>query len=59
MVDSLVCLFGKERPEISALAEEEFIETLAGRVAVRLGSMSQSYAQGEERYVREKEAGLA
>ena len=57
VTDSLTRIFGDKRPAITALTEEEFIETLAGRVAARLGITPQSQLQGEKRYVREKEAG--
>ena len=57
VADSLTRIFGEERPAIAALAEEELIERIAGRVATRLGITPQSQLQGEKRYVREKEAG--
>ena len=57
VTDSLTRIFGEERPAIAALAEEELIERIAGRVATRLGITPQSQLQGEKRYVREKEAG--
>lgn len=38
VMDSLTHIFGDQRPTIAALAEEEFIEKLAGRVAARLAS---------------------
>lgn len=41
---------------MAALAEEEFIEKLAGRVAVRLGAASATKKDIGNRYVREKEA---
>jgi hypothetical protein len=48
----------EERPAITALAEGELIEKLAGRVPLVLGLYQpQSQPQGEKRYVREKEAG--
>ncbi len=56
VTDSLTRIFGDERPAITALAEEELIEKLAGRVAARLGTSTQSNAQGEKRYVRDIEA---
>src|SRR5665213_3392913 len=52
VTDSLTRIFGDKRPAITALTEEEFIETLAGRVAARLGITSQSQLQREKRYVR-------
>jgi hypothetical protein len=54
---SLTRIFGEERPAITALTEEEFIETLAGSAAARFGITPQSQLQGEKRYVPEKEAG--
>jgi hypothetical protein len=57
VTDALTRIFGEERPAIAALAEEELIERIAGRVATRLGITPQSQLQGEKRYVREKEAG--
>ena len=53
---SLTRIFGEERPAIAALAEEEFIEKLAGRVVARLGTAPRSQARGEQRYVRDVEA---
>ena len=49
-------IFGDERPAIAALAEEEFIEKLAVRVAMRLGTQPAVPRQIGNRYVREKEA---
>ena len=40
--DSLTHIFGDKRPANTALAEEELIEKLAGRVAARLGITLQS-----------------
>ena len=56
VTDSLTRIFGEERPAMAALAEEEIIEKLAGRVAARLGTSTQSKAQGDKRYVRDVEA---
>jgi hypothetical protein len=56
VTDSLTRIFGEERPAIAALAEEEFIETLAGRVAARFGTLPAAKKQIDNRYVREKEA---
>lgn len=53
---SLTRIFGDERPAFAALAEEELIEKLAGRVAARLGSVPAVKRQMDNRYVREKEA---
>jgi predicted DNA-binding transcriptional regulator AlpA len=53
---SLSRIFGDERPAMAALAEEEFIEKLAGRVAMRLGTQPAAPKQIGNRYVREKEA---
>jgi hypothetical protein len=41
---------------MAALAEEELIERMAGRVAARLGSSPAAKRQIDNRYVREKEA---
>jgi hypothetical protein len=56
VTDSLTRFFCSERPAITALAEEELIEKLAGRVVARLPAPPKPQAQGENRYVREKEA---
>jgi hypothetical protein len=56
VTDSLRRIFGEERPAMAALAEEELIEKLAGRVAARLGTAPRLQARGEARYVREVEA---
>ena len=56
VTDSLTRIFGDERPAIAALAEEELIEKLAGRVAARLGALPAAKKQIDNRYVREKEA---
>jgi len=56
VTDSLTRIFGDERPAIAALAEEELIEKLAGRVAARLGALPAAKKQIGNRYVREKEA---
>ena len=56
VTDSLTRIFGDERPALAALAEEELIEKLAGRVAARLGTAPRSLARGEQRYVRDVEA---
>ena len=42
VADSLTRIFGEERPAITALAEEELIEKIAGRVVSRLGITLQS-----------------
>jgi hypothetical protein len=56
VTDSLTRIFGEERPAFAALAEEEFIEKLAGRVVSRLGTLPKSPAKGEQRYVHDVEA---
>ena len=56
VTDSLKRIFGEERPAITALAEEELIQKLAGRVAARLGTLPAANKQIGNRYVREKEA---
>jgi predicted DNA-binding transcriptional regulator AlpA len=56
VTDSLTRIFGDERPAMTALAEEELIEKLAGRVATRLGSLPATKKQIGNRYIREKEA---
>ncbi len=56
--DSLTRIFGEERPAFAALAEEELIEKLAGRVAARLGSLPPEKKLVGNRYVREKEAAV-
>jgi hypothetical protein len=58
VTDSLTRIFGEERPAIPALAEEEFIEKLAGRVAMRLGTQPATPKQIGNRYVREREAAV-
>ena len=56
VTDSLTRIFGEERPAMAALAEEELIEKLAGRVASRLATAQKSQSQGDKRYVRDVEA---
>ncbi len=56
VTDSLTRIFGEEHPAIAALAEEELIEKLVGRVAARLGSQPAAMKQIGNRYIREKEA---
>lgn len=56
VTDSLTRIFGEERPAMAALAEEELIEKLAGRVSARLGAVPAAKKQIDNRYVREKEA---
>ena len=56
VTDSLARIFGEERPAIAALAEEDFIEKLVGRVAVRLGTQPATTRKLDNRYVREREA---
>lgn len=56
VTDSLKRIFGEERPAFAALAEEELIEKLAGRVAARLGTQPAMKKDIGNRYIREKEA---
>jgi predicted DNA-binding transcriptional regulator AlpA len=56
VTDSLTHIFGEERPAFAALAEEELIEKLAGRMAARLGTLPVAKKQIGNRYIREKEA---
>jgi hypothetical protein len=56
VTDSLTRIFGEERTAMVALAEEELIEKLAGRVASRLATAPKSQSQGDRRYVRDVEA---
>jgi predicted DNA-binding transcriptional regulator AlpA len=53
---SLTRIFGEERPAIASLAEEEFLEKLAGRVADRLGNLPAAKKQTSNRHVRDVEA---
>jgi hypothetical protein len=55
ITDSLTRIFGDERPAVAALAEEELIEKLAGRVAARLGALPAAKKQIDNRYVCERE----
>lgn len=56
VADSLVRLFGEQRPAFTGLREEELIEKIAGRVVARLGTTPKPQALGEQRYVRDKAA---
>jgi hypothetical protein len=56
ITDSLTRIFGEERPAFAALAEEELIEKLAGRVVTRLGAMPAAKKEIGNRYVRDVEA---
>jgi|ERR1017187_9904998 hypothetical protein len=56
ITDSLTRIFGEERPAFAALAEEELIERIAGRVSARLGAVPAAKKQIDNRYVREQEA---
>ena len=56
VADSLVRLFGEERPAFAGLHEEVLIERIATRVVARLGTPPKPQAKSEQRYVREKEA---
>jgi hypothetical protein len=40
VADSLVRLFGEERPAFAGLQEEAFIERVANRVVARLGTLA-------------------
>jgi hypothetical protein len=55
-VDSLVRLFGEQRPAFTGLREEGLIERVAGSVVVRLEAPPNGQVQGKSRYVREKDA---
>jgi hypothetical protein len=57
VADSLVRLFGEERPAFAGLREEQLIKRIASSVVARLGNSPKPQAKGEQRYVREKEAG--
>src|ERR1019366_7802429 len=56
VADSLVRLFGEERPALAGLQEEAFMERVAERVVTRLRARPNAQVQSESRYVREKEA---
>jgi hypothetical protein len=56
VTDSLIRLFGEERPAFAGLREEAFIERVANRVVARLGTSPKFHALGETRYVRDVEA---
>ncbi len=56
VADSLVRLFGEERPAFTGLKEEELIDRIAGSIIARLGAAPKLQGHGEKRYVREKEA---
>lgn len=56
VTDSLTRIFGEERPAFAALAEEELIEKLAGRVVARIESVPAAKKDIGNRYVRETEA---
>ena len=56
VADSLVHLFGEERPALAGLQEEAFMERVAERVVTRLEARPNAQVQEERRYVREKEA---
>ncbi len=51
-------IFGDEGPAFAALAEDEFIEKLAGRVAMRVGTQPTNPKPIGNRYIREKEAAV-
>ena len=56
VTDSLVRLFGEERPALAGLQEEAFMERVAERVVARLKARPNAPLQGKSRYIREKEA---
>ena len=56
VADSLVRLFGEERPAFDGLREEALIDGIAGSVVARLGTSPKAQATGETRYVRDIEA---
>ena len=56
VADSLVRLFGEERPAFAGLQEEAFIERVAERVVARLSASPKPQAQRDKRYVRDVEA---
>ena len=56
VADSLIRLFGEQRPAFTGLKEEELIDRIAGSVVARLGTSPQPQARGETRYVRDIEA---
>jgi hypothetical protein len=56
VADSLVRLFGEERPAFTRLREEALIERIAGSVVARLATSLVPQARGETRYVRDIEA---
>jgi hypothetical protein len=56
VADSLVRLFGEERPAFTGLREEALIERIAGSVVARLANSLVPQARGETRYVRDIEA---
>src|ERR1019366_6955288 len=58
VADSLVRLFGEERPAFTGLQEEAFMDRIAERVVARLKARPNAPVQSESRYVREKEAAL-
>jgi hypothetical protein len=53
VTDSLTRIFGEERPAMAALAEEELIERIAGRVVALMGSTPTFKPSGDKRYVRD------
>jgi hypothetical protein len=57
VTDSLIRLFGEERPAFKGLQEEELIERIAGSVVARLGtSPSKPKTEAEPQYLREHAA---
>jgi hypothetical protein len=55
----LIRLFREQRQAFTGLQQEELIEGIAGSGVAQLGTATKPQAQVEERYVREKKAGLA
>jgi len=57
VANSLVSIFGEQRPAFSGLQEEELIERIAGSLTARLGTLAKPHPQQEERrYIRENQA---
>ena len=59
MADLLIRLFREQRQAFTGLQQEELIEGIAGSGVTQIGTATKPQAQVEERYVREKKAGLA
>jgi hypothetical protein len=56
VAESLLSIFGEERPAFAGLKEEELIERIAERVVARLGTPAIPQQRGETKHVSEKEA---